>query len=338
MKSKKITKWKSILITLLLLLGAAVYFLWSKEEAKKFQEEYGQFTYYVPEYEPRFKIFENGNALAYHWSVIHSEEQEQMSKVKSYASVKFDVIMYFENGYFANSFMKLKDNPSRENVEKFNRNIPEKGEYWRLAIYKLNGQKLDKKELDIFKLVRSYNKDLIPSELNSKVVLLDYSTQKKYIPILLHHRIEKTNRVYYIDLKEDKVVHADEVHIQKMTDNNNFVYQTNLSDNLERKGITLFSKGLYLGETYLKKNLGKTLLAQKYPEIYKIMQGEDARVTFLNRETDVELVKNVTELFFPPGTNVFENVTIPAKYSVDGQDHVINSAEELQKYYKEGEN
>ena len=68
------------------------------------------------------------------------------------------------------------------------------------------------------------------------------------------------------------------------------------------------------------------------------MQGEYARVTFLNRETNVELVKNVTELFFPPGTNVFENVTIPAKYSVDGQGHVINSAEELQKYYKEDEN
>ena len=260
-----------------------------------------------------------------------------MSKVKSYASVEFDVIRDFENGYFANSFMKLKDNPSRENVEKFNRNIPEKGEYWRLAIYKLNGQKLDKKELDIFKLVRSYNKDLIPSELDSIGVLLNYSTQKKYIPILLHHRIEKTNRVYYIDLEEDKVVNADEVHIQKMTDDNNFVYQTSLSDNLERKGITLFSTGLYFDETYLKKNLGKTLLAQKYPEIYKIMQGEDARVTFLNRETDVELVKNVTELFFPPGTNVFENVTIPAKYSVDGQEHVINSAEELQKYYKEEE-
>lgn len=292
----------------------------------------------INKYEPVYSFLENDKAIAYNWNVVNSEEQEQMSKVKSYASVKFDVIRDFEHGYFANSFMKLKDNPSRENVEKFNRNIPEKGEYWRLAIYKLNGQKLDKKELDIFKLVRSYNKDLIPSELDSIGVLLDYSTQKKYIPILLHHRIEKTNRVYYIDLEEDKVVNADEVHIQKMTDDNNFVYQTSLSDNLERKGITLFSTGLYLDETYLKKNLGKTLLAQKYPEIYKIMQGEDARVTFLNRETDVELVKNVTELFFPPGTNVFENVTIPAKYSVDGQEHVINSAEELQKYYKEDEN
>lgn len=335
MKSKKITKWKSIVVALLLLLGAAMYFIWSKEEAKKFQEEYGQFEYYVPEYEPKFIIFENGNALAYHWSVVRSKEQEQMSKVKTYASAKFDVTRSFEHGYFVDSFMKLKDNPSRENVENFNRNVPKKGEYWRLVIYKLKGQKLDKKELDIFELVRSYNKELIPSEMEQMGVLLDYSTQKKYIPILLHHRIEKTNRVYYIDLEENKVVRADEVEIQKLTDENDFVYKISLSDNLDRKGITLFPTGLYLGETYLKKDLSKSVLAQKYPEVYKIMQGEDARIAFLNKETDVALVKNVTELFFPPGTNVFENVTIPAKYSVDGQEHVINSAEELQKYYKE---
>ena len=76
-------------LTGLVLIASLIGWYIFQENEKKFQEEYGQFTYYVPEYEPRFKIFENGNALAYHWSVIHSEEQEQMSKVKSYASVKF---------------------------------------------------------------------------------------------------------------------------------------------------------------------------------------------------------------------------------------------------------
>lgn len=93
-----------------------------------------------------------------------------------------------------------------------------------------------------------------------------------------------------------------------------------------------------LERSYSEKQFENSLLSSKYPQVYKIMHEKDACIAFLNRETDVELVKNVTELFFPPGTNVFENVTIPAKYSVDGQEHVINSAEELQKYYKEGEN
>ena len=93
-----------------------------------------------------------------------------------------------------------------------------------------------------------------------------------------------------------------------------------------------------LNDTYPRKNLKKTVLGQDYPELHKILQGYDSRVAFLNEEPDIKLVQKVAELFFPPGTDVFENVTIPAKYSVDGQEHVINSAEELQKYYKEGEN
>ena len=75
MKSKKITKWKSIVFALLLLLGAAMYFIWSKEETKKFQEEYGQFTYYSPEYEPVYSFLENDKAIAYNWNVVNSEEQ-----------------------------------------------------------------------------------------------------------------------------------------------------------------------------------------------------------------------------------------------------------------------
>lgn len=104
---------------------------------------------------------------------------------------------------------------------------------------------------------------------------------------------------------------------------------------MEKRGVALHITWMSLESSYSEKQFENSLLSSKYPQVYKIMHEKDARVTFLNRETDVELVKNVTELFFPPGTNVFENVTIPAKYSVDGQEHVINSAEELQKYYKE---
>ena len=97
MKSKKITKWKSIVFALLLLLGAAMYFIWSKEETKKFQEEYGQFTYYSPEYEPVYSFLENDKAIAYNWNVVNSEEQENMKKAKSYiVDPDYNVIREFD--------------------------------------------------------------------------------------------------------------------------------------------------------------------------------------------------------------------------------------------------
>jgi hypothetical protein len=336
MKSKKITKWKSIVITLLLLLGAAVYFLWSKEEAKKFQEKYGQFTYYSPEYEPVYSFLENDKAVAYNWKVVNSEEQENMKKAKSYIDPEYNVIREFDSGYFVNSYMKLKANRNLLNKDEFNRNIPQKGEYWKLAVYKFQNKKLKKREFDVFEMVRNYDPDLIPIKIRSHIIA-DSNAQKYYAVIYLRKKSTAKEKAYCIDLDEGRIVSDKGINPYRDLPNN-FTTSTNFAERMEKRGVALHLTWMSLESSYSEKQFENSLLSSKYPQIYKIMQGEDARITFLNKETDVELVKNVTDLFFPPGTNVFENVTIPSKYSVDGQDHVINSAEELQKYYKEDEN
>ena len=166
MKSKKITKWKSILITLLLLLGFVGYYIWDNCQKAQFQENYGQYTYYVPEYRPNYKFFEGKKALFYNCELVDSEEMQKMATVKSEAS-KFTSVREFSYGYFVNNYMKLKNNPE-QGLYDFNRNVPEKGEYWRLAVYKLVGEKLERKEFDIFKMVRSFDDNLVPSEIDSR--------------------------------------------------------------------------------------------------------------------------------------------------------------------------
>ena len=90
----------------------------------------------------------------------------KMATVKSEAS-KFTSVREFSYGYFVNNYMKLKNNPE-QGLYDFNRNVPEKGEYWRLAVYKLVGEKLERKEFDIFKMVRSFDDNLVPSEIDSR--------------------------------------------------------------------------------------------------------------------------------------------------------------------------
>lgn len=337
MKSKKITKWKSIVIALVLILGFVGYYIWDNCQKAKFQENYGQYTYYVPEHRPNYKFFEGEKAIFYNWEVVKSEEQREMTAVESEAVPNYDSIMTFGHGYFVNSYMKLKNNP-KQSLYDFNRNVPEKGEYWRLAVYKLVGEKLERKEFDIFKMVRSFDNSFVPSEIESTGIWIDISHQKKYVRILLHPKHSKKDedyKVHFIDLDEGKILPANEVKTEGVSNQNNFVSYTSFHDNLIKKGVIVSYIDAGLSEDYPPENLKKTVLAKNYPDLYKIIQGHGGQVTFLNKTTDVALVKNVTELFFPPGTNVFENVTIPAKYSVDGQEHVINSAEELQKYYKE---
>lgn len=336
MKSKKLTKWKSIVVALVLILGFVGYYIWDNCQKAKFQENYGQYTYYVPEYRPNYKFFEGKKALFYNWELVDSEEMQKMATVKSETS-KFTSVRAFNYGYFVNNYMKLKNNPE-QGLYDFNRNVPEKGEYWRLAVYKLVGEKLERKEFDIFKMVRSFDDNLVPSEIDSIGMGRGATSEKKYVRIILYPKYSENDedyKVYFIDLDEGKILPANEVKTEGVSNQNNFVSYTSFHDNLIKKGVIVSYIDAGLSEDYPPENLKKTVLAKNYPDLYKIIQGYGGQVTFLNETTDVALVKKVAELFFPPGTNVFENVTIPAKYSVDGQEHVINSAEELQKYYKE---
>ncbi|KXT84005.1 hypothetical protein STRDD11_01175 [Streptococcus sp. DD11] len=277
--------------------------------------------------------------MFYNWEIVELEEEQQMAKVESEVG-KFDNIRTFEYGYFINTYMKLKNSPKQYSLDGFNRNVPEKGEYWKLAVYKPEGERLERKEFDIFKMVRSFDDNLVPSEIESTGIWIDISHQKKYVRVLLHPKhAEKDEdyKVYFIDLDEGKILTPNEVKLDKSYLQSNFVSDTSFHDNLEKQDVGVSMTGVDLYDTYPRKNLKKAVLAQDYPELYKIMQKSDSHVAFLKEDVDIELVQKLAELFFPPGTNVFENVTIPAKYSVDGQEHVVNSAEELQRYYRERE-
>ncbi|KXT85040.1 hypothetical protein STRDD11_00572 [Streptococcus sp. DD11] len=312
----------------------AIWYLYQKN-AKEFQEKYGQFTYYSPEYEPVYSFLENDKAIAYNWKVVNSEEQENMKKAKSYIDPEYNVIREFDSGYFVNSYMKLKANPNLLNKGEFNRNIPQKGEYWKLAVYKFQNKKLKKREFDVFEMVRNYDSDLIPIKIRSHIIA-DSNAQKYYAVIYLRKKSTDKEKAYCIDLDEGRIVSDKGINPYRDLPNN-FTTSTNFAERMKKRGVALHLTWMSLESSYSEKQFENSLLSSKYPQVYKIMHEKDACIAFLNKETDVELVKNVTELFFPPGTNVFENVTIPAQYSVDGQEHVINSAEELQKYYKEGE-
>ncbi len=45
----------------------------------------------------------------------------------------------------------------------------------------------------------------------------------------------------------------------------------------------------------------------------------------------------IYHFLYKEGTNLFENVKIPAENSVDGQEHIVNSQEEFIRYYRNKE-
>lgn len=79
--------------------------------------------------------------------------------------------------------------------------------------------------------------------------------------------------------------------------------------------------------------LEDSIMAKKYPEVYQGILDEN-EIYFTNMQEDPESILKVLELFFPKKSNLYEGITIPAKYSSDGFDHDISSRKEFLKYYK----
>lgn len=79
-----------------------------------------------------------------------------------------------------------------------------------------------------------------------------------------------------------------------------------------------------------------------YPDAYKMFIEENKYLDYsiiylLPGYNSLEQQADALALFYPEGTNIFEGITIDAKYSVDGQAHEVNSREEFFRYYKQTE-
>ena len=79
------------------------------------------------------------------------------------------------------------------------------------------------------------------------------------------------------------------------------------------------------------------LIRQKYPEAAKLLEDNNGSIVVLADKPSIENNMPIYQLLYKEGTNLFENVKIPAENSVDGQEHIVNSQEEFIKYYRNKE-
>jgi hypothetical protein len=75
------------------------------------------------------------------------------------------------------------------------------------------------------------------------------------------------------------------------------------------------------------------LIWTKYPKAAEIFSKNDSMIALLKDITSLEDNLPLLQLLVKDGTNLFEDVRIPTKYSVDGQEHTVNSLEEFKQYY-----
>ena len=206
-------------------------------------------------------------------------------------------------------------------------NIAEEQEYWGITVYDAEGGKLISKDYDVFKMVREYDSNAVPSRIQNTVYV---SKGRELLDIYLKTSANNYTEGFLksIDLNSGKIVDPGDGHDKWIIESSSYFSQ-----------LLPLSSDYFLDNSALYLNKGKklasdALIRQKYPEAAKLLEDENGMVAILTDKPSFESSLSILQLLYKKDTNLFENVTISADNSVDSQEHVVNSQEEFVKYYK----
>ena len=314
----KMTKKKmmlSLLVLLSLIGGIWLYIRFSTESYyKQFQEYSGKAK--IDDYE----IIADGAGIITHWKSTDPKEDRLMKKYGSY--YYFDPVR-IGSKHILNMNMKLREDLS------FQSKRPSDDEYWTVSVYKVDGERLKaENEIDLYKIVEQYDSDYVPSELG-------------YIYNFNGHELVSLQIRSLKDSSVWKLVYLN-------LDTHNLEQNETLEKNNQRKPSPEFNVSIDREKNSIEKfnfyencfsispkDLSKTQF-KKSSKAYQLLNQKDTKVIILNSMNSADQYAKsiaVFELFMKKGVNLYQDVTIPAEVSKDGQVHTTQTKEEFDRYY-----
>ena len=314
----KMTKKKMMLALLVLLSLIGGIWLYVRFSTESY---YKQFTDYsgkakIDDYE----MIADGAGIITHWKSTDPKEDRLMREYGSY--------YYFDPIRVGSKQILHMNVKFRENFY-YRTTPPEKDEYWTVSVYKVNGERLkEEKEIDLFKVVEQFDPDYIPTELGSV-----YSWNGREL-VSLQIRSTKDNSVrkmMYLNLDTRKLERNETLendHQRKP------IPDFNVPINREKSSIEelKFFKNWFSIDP---KDLSKTQF-KKSSKVYKLLNQKDTKVIVIKPQNSADQYARsiaVFELFMKKGVNLYQDVTIPAEVSKDGQVPTTQAKEEFDQYY-----
>ena len=201
-------------------------------------------------------------------------------------------------------------------------------EYWKIAVYDIKTKGFPSKEYDVFKMTRDYDSDYIPTRIASIIYI---SEGRELLDIHLKNAKDGSLVTKSIDLEKGKIV-----ELGNEQDYEQYATATNFY-NLLPESKDYFMLNWETGVSAGGKLDKDALIRQKYPDAAKLLEDNNGSIVVLADKPSIENNMPIYQLLYKKGTNLFENVTIPAESSIDGQEHIVNSQEEFIKYYHKKE-
>lgn len=244
-------------------------------------------------------------------------------------------------------------------------NEPKEGEYWLIDVYDTHDRNLKPKTYDVFKMVRDYNKKYIPLDISEEI----YETEDNEAYFLITMLAPKESNVviengamkvvtegfnetsqYPVELG---LIDAKTGKISKKSSSGKSVEEvkTESKQRFENRhpfafmlGTGLFgpranhlsSRGLQLRFNQSFRETEKNIipLASAYPKVYQMMKNQYRSTLYFLGEEDVEFQLSFLELLHGSYGSFVKNFTLPADFSIDEQEHLVQNKEEFLRYFK----
>ncbi len=255
-----------------------------------------------------------------HWKSTDPKEDRLMREYGSY--------YYFDPVRVGSKHILHMNVKLREDLY-FQEKRPSKDEYWTLSVYSIEGKKLkEEKETDLYKIVEDFDSNYIPTELGSIYSSNGSELVELYIRSLKEPSVRKK---IFLNLDTHKLEQHDQIAI-----NNKRKPSVQFKIVLDPDSSGL--KDIFLDDGsffFDPKNLSKTQF-KKSSKAYQLLEQMDTKVMVLNPKNSADRYSramSVYELFMKKGVNLYQDVTIPAEISKDGQVHTTQTKEEFDQYY-----
>lgn len=344
---KKIMKSKLVQVLLFALTVIGFYFAYQAYR----RHELTQFVMWSPRAKiASYEFMDDNKAVVIDWDrESELKEAEEAKKYDNRIKVELSTATNGERFIVRQSY-KLKSATYKywileeDAVPYLKSNIPEQGEYWLLDVYDTKDGTIKQKTYDVFQMVREYNKDYIPIGVAESSKLLQSENEKDYLPIKMAVNSEPSAKTFIgiIDLTSGKILSETpsgkpgkefyDVFQNTIKNRDDFEDIIDQNDGLSSQNFTFDSSNFSFKKPVEKSQY--LSLSSKHPKVFDILsKGLLSDLYFLGKE-DVRFEISLLKLVLPEGTNIFEDITIPAASSKDGQEHLVQSEEEFLQYYK----
>lgn len=264
-----------------------------------------------------YKYIEDGKALAIKWDYDNPLDYWLTSQ---------STYVYWVSPVASQN--KIVQEYKRLAISSMYRNEPIDDEYWKITVYDIKTKDFPSKDYDVFKMTRDYDSDYIPTGIDSVIYI---SEGRELLDIYLKNAKNGSLSTKSIDLDEGKIV--------ELGKGKNYIQYAKATSfaTLLPESENYFMYNWEIGISKEGKLDKDALIRQKYPEAAKLLEDNNGSIVVLADKPSIENNMPIYQLLYKEGTNLFENVKIPAENSVDGQEHIVNSQEEFIRYYRNKE-